>query len=250
MFESTVIESINTLMDSVKELKSDVRQLKMGQLKRGRESSNTCHPNSCLLYVRVGADIGGKSELESLLGCEVLYYLRLVKNGPPSYKVKIKDCDLSSAVAKGTSEGCFVDKWQNKDQNKYRNSRASVTLQHKSAPESQKRSSFKMTCWNCRGISTSLPYLDALIHEGSKILVLSEHWLWPYDLHRLNDINPEFDAIGKADSRLTEERDGGRGCGGIGMIWHKSITAIHQYLGSTPTEFVESDSRWMMVMEC
>ena len=31
--------------------------------------------------------------------------------------------------------------------------------------------------------------------------------------------------IRKANSRLTEERDGGRGCGGIGLLWHKSIAA-------------------------
>ena len=83
-----------------------------------------------------------------------------------------------------------------------------------------------MTGWNCRGLSTSLPYLDHLIHKGSKILVLSEHWLWPNDLHTLNDIIQEFDAIGKADNRLMEEGDGDRGCGGVGMIWHNSIAAI------------------------
>ena len=76
--------------------------------------------------------------------------------------------------------------------------------------------------------------LHALIEEGSKILVLSEHWLCPYDLHMLNDINQDYDAIGKADSRLTAERDGGRGCGEIGLLWHKSIAA-------TPISGINSD---------
>ena len=79
------------------------------------------------------------------------------------------------------------------------------TLKQKVSPK-QSLSNFKMTCWNCRGLPTSLPYLDNLIHEGSKILVLSEHWLCPYNPHRLNDINQEFNAIGKADSRRTEEK--------------------------------------------
>ena len=30
---------------------------------------------------------------------------------------------------------------------------------------------------------------------------------------------------GKADSRLTEESSGGRGCGGVGVLWHKSFGA-------------------------
>ena len=70
-----------------------------------------------------------------------------------------------------------------------------------------------MMSWNCRGLSSSLPYLNTLIDpdEGSKIVVLSEHWLWPYDMHKLNDINDEYDAVGKSDCRLTEDRDGGRG---------------------------------------
>ena len=46
-----------------------------------------------------------------------------------------------------------------------------------------------------------------------------------HDLHKLNDINDEYDAVGKSDCRLTEDRDGGKGCGGIGILWHKSIAA-------------------------
>ena len=46
-----------------------------------------------------------------------------------------------------------------------------------------------------------------------------------HDLHKLNDINDEYDAVGKSDCRLTEDRDGGRRCGGIGILWHKSIAA-------------------------
>ena len=41
----------------------------------------------------------------------------------------------------------------------------------------------------------------------------------------LNDINQDYDTIGKADSRLSAERDGRRGCGGIGLLWHKSTAA-------------------------
>ena len=65
-------------------------------------------------------------------------------------------------------------------------------------------------------------------------MVLSEHWLWPYELHRLNEIDEEYEAVGKSDCRLTEEREGGRGCGGIGILWHSSIAA-------TPISGINSD---------
>ena len=40
--------------------------------------------------------------------------------------------------------------------------------------------------------------------------------------------------MGKSDCRLTEEREGGRGCGGIGILWHRSIAA-------TPISGINSD---------
>ena len=72
------------------------------------------------------------------------------------------------------------------------------------------------------------------VSPSPKIVVLSEHWLWPYELHRLNEIDDEYEAVGKSDCRLTEEGEGGRGCGGIGILWHRSIAA-------TPISGIKSD---------
>ena len=47
------------------------------------------------------------------------------------------------------------------------------------------------------------------MEEGSKVLVLAEHWLLPYELERLSQISEEYMAVGRADSRLTEEAEGG-----------------------------------------
>ena len=57
-------------------------------------------------------------------------------------------------------------------------------------------------------------------------MVVSEHWLWPYELDKLSNISEDYEATGKADSRLTEVSEGSRGCSGIGIIWHKSIGAV------------------------
>ena len=93
--------------------------------------------------------------------------------------------------------------------------------------KSKSRSGMKMSCWKCCGLSSCLPYLNTLLdsENGSKIVVLSEHWVWPYDLHKLHEANDDLDAVGKSDIRLTEDREGSRGCGGIGILWHKSIDA-------------------------
>ena len=66
------------------------------------------------------------------------------------------------------------------------------------------------------------------------MLVLSEHWLWPFELGKLEQISGEYEATEKADGRLTEEAEGGRGFGGIGILWHKSI-------GATPDGGIFSD---------
>ncbi len=88
--------------------------------------------------------------------------------------------------------------------------------------------SLKLTSWNCRGLSSSLPYLNTLISDGSDITVLSEHWLWPFDLHRLNEIHPDYRGHGQSDSRLTS-RSEGRGLGGVGIIWRQDldVSVIH-----------------------
>ena len=54
---------------------------------------------------------------------------------------------------------------------------------------------------------------------------LSQHWLWPYELDKLNNISNEFSATGTSESRLCPESDCRRGCGGMGILWLKSIRA-------------------------
>ena len=63
-----------------------------------------------------------------------------------------------------------------------------------------------------------VPYIQCLLGDRPGILVLSEHWLWPYELDKLDNICEGYAATGKADNRLTCESDGGRGCGGIGLL--------------------------------
>ena len=204
------MESINALREDVANLRSE-----LGEIKRSGASvsSHRAPGKLCTLYVRVpegGSEVShiGKARLESLLDCEVPQYV-CIKQLPPSFKVKILESCLQSAVDSGRRHGCFVDRWC---------AQASVRRFERSdftAPDRKiSQSGIQLSCWNCRGLSTSLPYLKSLLEEGSKIVVLSEHWLCPYELHKLSEIDEEYEAIGKSDSRLTEEREGRRGCGG------------------------------------
>ena len=90
----------------------------------------------------------------------------------------------------------------------------------------------KISTWNCRGIQNASPYLHQLIKDGSDIITINEHWLWPCQLCSLQNIHPDYDALGVSDHRLNEHSELVRGCGGVGIIWKKSlqvspITNIH-----------------------
>ena len=80
-----------------------------------------------------------------------------------------------------------------------------------------------LAVWNCRGLANATPYINHLISDGSDIIILSEHWLWPFNINQLQDIHPDFTGFGVADKRLDEKSLLTRGCGGVGIIWRKSL---------------------------
>ena len=102
---------------------------------------------------------------------------------------------------------------------------ASLTTSSPTTHQSNHQSSLSITSWNCRGLKNAIPYLNHLISEGTDIIALSEHWLWPYQLQCLENIHPDFDGFGVSDSRLNEHSDLTRGCGGVGIIWRRSLLA-------------------------
>ena len=80
-----------------------------------------------------------------------------------------------------------------------------------------------VSTWNCRGLQNTTPYLNQLIQDGSDIIAINEHWLWPHQLPSLHNIHPDFDGYGVLDNRLDEHSELVRGCGGVGIIWRKSL---------------------------
>ena len=64
-----------------------------------------------------------------------------------------------------------------------------------------------------------------MLADDADIIVLSEHWLWPFDLHKFDRIHPDMKGTAGADSRLSPDSELSRGCGGIGIAWKKHLQA-------------------------
>ena len=84
----------------------------------------------------------------------------------------------------------------------------------------------KVACWNCRGLSASIPFLRTLLSSNDIVLV-SEHWLHNNRLHQLNEVSSEFYTCARASRRSSEENFGlRRGQGGVAIFWRKNLRGI------------------------
>ena len=189
----------------------------------------------CLLYVRLKhptTDTLNRALLESKLCSTILNYDIIRTSPTPAFRVKIRKSLLHNAITHARTNQCVADIWGGTTAPSLPRAARTPSTTHYAAGEQQ---SLTITCWNCRGLSTGIPYLNHILDSGSDIVVLSEHWLWPYELHKLSEIHPGYQGMGVADSRLTETSDNlQRGCGGVGMVWKKSLDV-------TPMMDIQSD---------
>ena len=230
-FRSTVVSNISSLTSSVESLKEEVQILK-GKLDRDPTVVDDC--STCLIYVRLKhSTTESLTEvlLESKLQTKILEYDIIRAKPSPAFRVKIPKTLLHNALTHARAHDCVADLWGSSNQS----CRIPVALPRTSNPTPAAQQSLTISCWNCRGCATSTPYLDHMVHGGSDVLVISEHWLWPFELHKLDELNQQFRGTGKADPRLSEMSDNStRGCGGVGILWRKSFDA-------TPISGIRSD---------
>ena len=73
-----------------------------------------------------------------------------------------------------------------------------------------------------------------LLVESHDVVILSEHWLWPFETHKFLDLHPCMTVLAIPDGRLTPECNLSKGCGGIGVLWRKQLKA-------TPVSEVDSN---------
>ena len=55
------------------------------------------------------------------------------------------------------------------------------------------------------------------------IIILTEHWLWPFKFSKLDTIFPGYKGTGISDTRLHEQSALTRDCEGVGILWNKSL---------------------------
>ena len=108
-----------------------------------------------------------------------------------------------------------------------------TTIQHP-----QDHSGLTVSAWNCRDLTCAAPYINHLA-ESCDIIVLSEHWLWPHSLHKLDDLASGFSSYGCSDKRLNMDSNLTRGCGGVAILWKENLSV-------TPVRSVDSD-RFMAI---
>ena len=155
-------------------------------------------------------------EVSGLLGCPVLLVSPI---SAKSIKVKIPKISLFDSLQSSDPTSHLVYAWKN------RVTRHPTTSSHP-PPSSQHLHSIQIATWNCRGLHNSIPYIKHLLSKGVDILVLQEHWLWPFELDQLGSIDPEFAYTAVCDSRLSPSSTLTRGCGGCSILWRKSTSAV------------------------
>ena len=76
--------------------------------------------------------------------------------------------------------------------------------------------------------------MKELISRGADVLVIQEHWLWPFQLSNLHEVHPEYSYMAMSDQRLSSDLNKRRGCGGVAIMWRKSFI-------TTPLSDINSD---------
>ena len=210
---------LNAMKQEMVSLKRELRALT--QNKSPPKAISACHIN-----VRPRSMSTSEQDLPNILGCPVLSASRVGH----SWKVKIPRDHLYNALSSASPVSHSVHIWKNRNDNN------SVHQLLVSPPSSvpQACGTLKVVSWNCRGLHNSVPYLHHLIAQDVDIIILEEHWLWPFELSHLSSIDSDFSVTAVFDQRLNATSDLRRGCGGVAILWRKSLHA-------SPLSFTDCD---------
>ena len=78
------------------------------------------------------------------------------------------------------------------------------------------------------------PTLNSSLYQLTVVIILTEHWLWPYEMFKLDNLLEGFTSFGRSDKRLTEHSTISCGCGGIAILWKN-------HLQTTPVTSITSN---------
>lgn len=78
--------------------------------------------------------------------------------------------------------------------------------------------------WNITGVMSSASCLCDILTEGEiDICGISEHWLYPHNIHFLGSISSDFNYHAVCDSDLSTASNRKVGKGGAAILWHRSL---------------------------
>ncbi len=82
----------------------------------------------------------------------------------------------------------------------------------------------RITAWNIRSLSCARPYMNELLELKSDVLFIAEHRLYEQELHKLDNINENYNVVGKSSNDLEMYEQGYKlGHCGVAMFWHKQL---------------------------
>ena len=170
--------------------------------------------------------------LESKFQTETLGYDIIRCKPTPAFRVKIAKFLLYNALTHARVHDCVADIWGG-SQSPF--CQTTVGASRSISTNFTSRETLTISCWNCRGWATGVFYLDYLVKGGSDVIIIYEHLLWPFELHKSDEFNHQYRGFGKSDPRLSETSDTSmRACGGVGILWRKSLDV-------TPITDIQSD---------
>ena len=176
-----------------------------------------------------------KPSLEKLLTCPVVEAYLVRTSNSSAYKVKINKDHLQRALSSCSANNVHhkVRLW--KSSTSHLSAHPSPT---KMGAASEVHPELHISTWNCRGFNCSEAYLRHLSNQ-SDIILLQEHWLWPFEVQKLSSTIDSFPAFGVSDSRLCESSTLRRGCGGVAILWRNHSVLLQLHLVSVATAFVQ-----------
>ena len=163
IFRSTVAMDIGLLKLDMDNLKSELQQLKC---KLPCESNNS-DLDTCMLYIRFKKPVNSEINqilLESRLDLKILDYYLIRSRPTPAFRVKIHKSALHHALTHARENSCVADIWRSAKSKwkSYGTTRPNSICNSRRHPEP-----LKITSWNCRGLTSAIPYINNLMEEGS-----------------------------------------------------------------------------------
>ena len=205
--------ALSSVMRDMNSLKGSVRALRLEVTSIHNNFQNARAPSTCHIHVFSKTPCSAP-DLPLLLGCPLIYASRIGTGY--SWKVKIHRHSLYDAL-RSSSETHLVRVWCNIGPKK------SSTVTIETSICATERNLVSVATWNCRGFHNSKPYIVDLIKSGVDIIILQEHWLWPFELSTLDSVHPQYDFTAISDKRLHASSNLVRGCGGIAILWNKAL---------------------------